>query len=442
MFPKNSPRENSERRRSRTADNFKFFFGGIQSKNSQSEYNQMINYLEINEKKKPARGRDDVAGGSRSAQSFLLGAVQAVSKRTHPLASLASTLHFFRVLLGVVRDVSARTLDELGAVLLAREPLWHRGRVQAVELNALRELLDHEALEAFVIFARRNPFSRLLEHGDVSPPGLLVLLAILLARANFVIEGLFGFYLHPCVAPLLDFRKTLFGRLDCIEVVVAWAELVGDGRVGGFVAHLDESTECSGAPHRELLERHLLPVVQVSGVSCRHLLLLSFRSVCVDFQWENGTIPLSRTGHYSCYEYSISARISQGQQKSGIFAVFHLLTSWIKKFSSPKIKIWFEPMFFSGFFYGFERCGSPPAPRLRRAGAAFPNFRGRISSSATAVGTKCVRTIFRILHHVGKVKEFWFASLRSATNLYSILGVKTNWRFRISGEENFLILNF
>ena len=45
-------------------------------------------------------------------------------------------------------------------------------------------------------------------------------------------------------------------------------------------------------------------------------------------------------------------------------------------------------------------------------------------------------------HQKGKVKEFWFASLRSATNLYSILGVKTNSRFRILGEENFLILNF
>ena len=179
---------------------FKFFFGGIQSKNPQSEYNQMINYLEINEKKKPARGRDDVAGGSRSAQSFLLGAVQAVSKRTHPLASLASTLHFFRVFFGVVRDVSPCVFDELGTVLLAREPLWHRGRVQAVELDAFRELIDHEALEAFVIFARRNPFSRLLEHGDVSPPGLLVLLAILLARANFVIEGLCGLSLHPRVS--------------------------------------------------------------------------------------------------------------------------------------------------------------------------------------------------------------------------------------------------
>ena len=43
----------------------------------------------------------------------------------------------------------------------------------------------------------------------------------------------------------------------------------------------------------------------------------------------------------------------------------------IETFSSPKIKIWFEPMFFYGFFCGFERCGS----------AAFPNFRGGIFSA-------------------------------------------------------------
>jgi hypothetical protein len=29
---------------------------------------------------------------------------------------------------------------------------------------------------------------------------------------------------------------------------------------------------------------------------------------------------------------------------------------------------------------GCQRCGSPPAPRLRRAGAAFPDFRGWTSS--------------------------------------------------------------
>src|SRR3989344_6277078 len=91
----------------------------------------------------------------------------------------------------------------------------------------------------------------------------------------------------------------------------------------------------------------------------------------------------------------------------------------IKKFSSPKIKIWFEPMFFCGFFCDFERCGS----------AAFPNFRGGISSPRPG-GAKCVRTNSRVVHHVGKVKEFWFASLRSATNSYSILWVKTNSRFR------------
>ena len=28
----------------------------------------------------------------------------------------------------------------------------------------------------------------------------------------------------------------------------------------------------------------------------------------------------------------------------------------------------------------------------------------------------------------------------SATNSYSMLGAKTNWRFRILGEENFLII--
>ena len=76
-------------------------------------------------------------------------------------------------------------------------------------------------------------------------------------------------------------------------------------------------------------------------------------------------------------------------------------------------KIWFEPMFFSGFFCGFDSCGS----------ATFPDFRRGIFSE------KCVRTNSRILHQKGKIKEFWFASLRSATNLYWILGVKTNWRF-------------
>ena len=61
----------------------------------------------------------------------------------------------------------------------------------------------------------------------------------------------------------------------------------------------------------------------------------------------------------------------------------------IKKFSSLKIQIWFEPMFFYGFFCGFERCGS----------AAFPNFRGGNSSPPAAA--KCVRTNSRILRSAG-----------------------------------------
>jgi len=137
-----------------------------------------------------------------------------------------------------------------------------------------------------------------------------------------------------------------------------------------------------------------------------------------------------------CLEHSIFGVGSQAQQKITISGVSRFLTLRIKKFSSPKIKIWFKPMFFSGFFCGFERYGS----------AAFPNFRGGNSSPPQAA--KCVRTNSRILHHVGKVKEFWFASRSlsalsadSATNSYSILGVKTNSRFRILGEENFLILN-
>ena len=111
------------------------------------------------------------------------------------------------------------------------------------------------------------------------------------------------------------------------------------------------------------------------------------------------------------------------------FSGFLYCIKRIKKFSSPKIKIWFEPMFFSGFFCGFERCGS----------AVFPNFRGGISSPPQAA--KCVRTNSRILHQKGIRKLERFASLRSAMILYSILGVKKNSRFRILGEEIFLILN-
>ncbi len=45
-------------------------------------------------------------------------------------------------------------------------------------------------------------------------------------------------------------------------------------------------------------------------------------------------------------------------RKSLYCKAFSRFQYWIKKFSPPKIKIWFEPMFFSGFFCGFQRCGS------------------------------------------------------------------------------------
>ncbi|PIR04760.1 MAG: hypothetical protein COV57_02710 [Candidatus Liptonbacteria bacterium CG11_big_fil_rev_8_21_14_0_20_35_14] len=73
--------------------------------------------------------------------------------------------------------------------------------------------------------------------------------------------------------------------------------------------------------------------------------------------------------------------------------------------------------------------------------AAFSEFfRGGISSPPQAA--KAVRTNSRILHTLENGKPEEAASLRSATNLYSILGVKKNWRFCIRGKENFLILNF
>ena len=64
----------------------------------------------------------------------------------------------------------------------------------------------------------------------------------------------------------------------------------------------------------------------------------------------------------------------------------------IKKFSSPKIKIWFEPMFLTGSFAVLS--GAAPTP--------FRIFAG-VSSLRRKVGAKCVRTNSSILHHIGKV---------------------------------------
>ena len=103
-----------------------------------------------------------------------------------------------------------------------------------------------------------------------------------------------------------------------------------------------------------------------------------------------GTLPQRSAGYWNSDDIVNIAYMDlkvKLNRKSLYSKAFSGIQYWIKKFSSPKIKIWFEPMFFSGFFCGFERCGS----------AALPNFRGGTSSPPAAA--KCVRTNSRILHN-------------------------------------------
>jgi len=89
------------------------------------------------------------------------------------------------------------------------------------------------------------------------------------------------------------------------------------------------------------------------------------------------------------------------------------------------LKIWFEPMFFFRFFGSF----------YQRGGAADFGFCGAGFSSRPCVGTKWVRTIFKIAHHLEKVQSTGLASLRSATKSYGVLAKNLNWRF--SGKRKF-----
>src|SRR3989344_710410 len=76
--------------------------------------------------------------------------------------------------------------------------------------------------------------------------------------------------------------------------------------------------------------------------------------------------------------------------------------------------------------------------------------RARAFRRSEAEAVSFVQKMFErscIIPPIGNCKLEGFASLRpalpagrSATNLYWILGVKTNWRFCILGEENFLII--
>jgi len=66
----------------------------------------------------------------------------------------------------------------------------------------------------------------------------------------------------------------------------------------------------------------------------------------------------------------------------------------IKKFSSPKIKIWFEPMFFSWFFCGFERCGSATFPNTWRAEHQKGNVLSIFKKNFTPAKSKKQETFF------------------------------------------------
>src|SRR3990167_7841761 len=236
----------------------------------------------------------------------------------------------------------------------------------------------------------------------------------LLGRENHRRDG--GLQLLPFRVVAIDFLH----RRDALHELKT--RIVGfEVRVGQHVLGRDEEifqrdfvvAEMDCVAHRTESERLDF---QASGFRSH---FENHGHVCAPFEVQFSTALLPQRLAVSC-DSDNTANIAymslevKHNRKSLYFRAFSGFVFWIKKFSSPKIKIWFEPMFFSGFFCGFERCGS----------AAFPNFRGGIFLP------KCVRTNSRILHQKGKVKEFWFASLRSATNLYSILGVKTNSRFR------------
>ena len=73
----------------------------------------------------------------------------------------------------------------------------------------------------------------------------------------------------------------------------------------------------------------------------------------------NKSIPGIRTGLKNSIKTMPSAKGARAKNIMPITkpSIRDLTTNFviiIKKFSSPKIKIWFEPMFFSGFFGGFD----------------------------------------------------------------------------------------
>src|SRR3990167_6313234 len=93
------------------------------------------------------------------------------------------------------------------------------------------------------------------------------------------------------------------------------------------------------------------------------------------------------------YKLDLSGKVDQ------LFTI--IIAQMIKKFSFPQNQKMVRADVFNGFFGSFYRFGS----------AAFSGFfRGGTSSPPQAA--KCVRTIFRILHHVGNCKFEGFSICR------------------------------
>jgi hypothetical protein len=60
-----------------------------------------------------------------------------------------------------------------------------------------------------------------------------------------------------------------------------------------------------------------------------------------------------------------------------------------------------------------------------------------ISAAPPLAAAKTVRAISRIDHHLGKVNTSRSLRSRSAVILYSILGSKTSWRFKLGNGKIF-----
>src|SRR3989344_5872835 len=297
----------------------------------------MIKHLEINKKRKPARGPKTWRASSGSAQSLLLfrseadGAVAAVHHghrhRTilhHETSEASHQLPRFPS--GRVVGNAGMKSDTVGVAELVAEPLLHFGfrgrRTDDVSRGDLDLGVGHVAV-------------RLAPHDDCSDR---VDELGVLSRADHGVgerQGLAGIVLPDEGHGGIATPRTLPSG-------------VSQNLLGGTLLVLGKN----GLLH--------------DGHSSR--LGLGFWNFCdtiTEKKWTSKLLCRRNADHqFTITSIAETKHSVKNNRKSPYFMAFSRFLYWIKKFSSPKIKIWFEPMFFSGFFCGFERCGS----------AAFPNF--------------------------------------------------------------------